>query len=47
MIEVIEAIYQEEYKVWLKFNAGEIGTLNLTEPHNQMTFDRNVSNIER
>ena len=31
MIEVLEATYQEGYKVWLKFNTGESGVVDLKD----------------
>lgn len=31
MIEVVEAAYQDEYKIWLKFNTGECGVVDLEE----------------
>jgi len=31
MIAVQEAKYQEEYKIWLKFNTGESGVVDLTD----------------
>ncbi|PKN13543.1 MAG: DUF2442 domain-containing protein [Deltaproteobacteria bacterium HGW-Deltaproteobacteria-4] len=31
MIEVLEAAYQEEYKVWLRFNTGESGVADLKD----------------
>ena len=31
MIEVVEAAYQEEFKIWLKFNTGESGVVDLKE----------------
>ncbi|MBW4056280.1 MAG: DUF2442 domain-containing protein [Proteobacteria bacterium] len=29
MIEVCEAIYQGDYKIWIKFNTGESGVVDL------------------
>jgi len=29
MIEVSEATYQEDYKIWIKFNTGESGVVDL------------------
>ena len=31
MIEVCEARYQEEYKIWIKFNTGECGVVDLLD----------------
>lgn len=31
MIEIREAIYQEGYKIWLSFNTGESGIVDLTD----------------
>lgn len=31
MIEVVEAAYQEEFKIWLKFNTGESGVVDLKD----------------
>lgn len=31
MIQVIEATYQDEYKVWIKFNTGESGVVDLKD----------------
>ena len=31
MIEVSEAIYQEGYKIWVKFNTGESGVVDLID----------------
>ena len=31
MIEILEATYQEEYKVWLRFNTGESGVADLKD----------------
>lgn len=31
MIEVREAIYQDEYRVWLRFNSGESGVVDLKD----------------
>lgn len=31
MIEIREAKYQDEYKIWLKFNTGEDGIVDLAE----------------
>ena len=29
MIEICEAAYKEDYKIWLKFNTGESGVVDL------------------
>jgi hypothetical protein len=31
MIEICEAHYQQEYKIWLKFNDGESGVVDLLD----------------
>ena len=31
MIEVLEAAYREEYKVWIRFNTGESGVVDLRD----------------
>lgn len=31
MIEVLEAAYREEYKVWIRFNTGESGVVDLSD----------------